>query len=191
MKARLTSLLIRLLAATWRLRIFGEFPDTPFVCAFWHGTMLAAWKAFSSTTCAAVTSQSRDGDLLAQLLVDWNYDVIRGSSSQGGKDALEKMVSAVKHKTVLLTPDGPRGPACVMKPGAVICAQRAQVPFVFLEVRCIMAYHFNKSWDQFMLPLPFARVDILVSEAQHIESDLTREQTDDLLRDLNVQFSSH
>ena len=46
-------------------------------------------------------------DLLARLLQDWGFHVIRGSSSQGGKEALESMVHAAmlahgKPKSVLI-----------------------------------------------------------------------------------------
>ena len=82
-----------------------------YVLAFWHGTMLLPWFLFKNKNVAGLTSKSKDGDLLAKVLKEWNYKVVRGSSNEGGEVALGIMVDHVKNKIpLLITPDGPRGP---------------------------------------------------------------------------------
>jgi lysophospholipid acyltransferase (LPLAT)-like uncharacterized protein len=169
LKAQTASLLIRALAATWRITIRGTPPEGASVLAFWHGEMLPVWKAFARTNGVALTSQSKDGGLLAQLLHDWNYDVVRGSSSKGGKEALERVVELARERCTLITPDGPRGPRHEFKPGAVVAAQRASVPLVLCRVLCktdkpSAVWIFERSWDKFILPLPFARLTLVFSE---------------------------
>ena len=90
MKAWLLSIVIRLLARTWTIRVHGRLPTGPSIVAFWHGEMLPVWFAFRALRPVALVSSSKDGSLLSRLLQDWGYGVVLGSSSKGGKEALEQ-----------------------------------------------------------------------------------------------------
>ena len=172
MKAVVASILLRLLARTWRFSLQGEMPSSPAVVAFWHDEMLPLWSVFArkkaraqgSTTLSALTSLSKDGDILAQLLRDWGYIVVRGSSSKGGKEALEQMIRLARHSILLITPDGPRGPRHVMKAGAVIAAQRADVPLYLCRIAA-RGRRFERSWDKFLLPYPFVKISVIIAKA--------------------------
>lgn len=95
------------------------------VLAFWHGTMLLPWFLHRNDGFAALTSKSKDGDLLAKQLKHWKYKVVRGSSSKGGDVALGIMVDHAKNGySIAITPDGPRGPEQKFKAGAVITAKK-------------------------------------------------------------------
>ena len=152
---------LRLLAACWRIRIVGDIPDYPCVVAFWHGSMLPVWKVFSHANSTAVVSRSKDGSLLATLLHAWGYRLIRGSSSSGGRETLEEMTAAAQSGTVLITPDGPRGPKCIAKAGAVVAAARAGVPLLVCSVSISRKIVF-KSWDSFALPLQFSGIMVSI-----------------------------
>lgn len=178
MKARLASVLLRMLASTWRVHVSGTLPQAPCIVAFWHGEMLPVWYVFRRRGCAGLTSASRDGDLLAQLLDDWGYQVVRGSSSSGGAEALAEMVKHAARRVVLVTPDGPRGPIHVAKPGAVVAAQRAGVPLVPVSVQLGRAKRFTRSWDAFAVPMPFAHLTVVIGEAMHVHADATRDDVD-------------
>ncbi len=186
LKILLSSMLIRLLAASWRLRLehASELPDRC-VVAFWHEDMLAVWKYFATQSCAGVTSLSKDGDYLAAILQTWTYTVIRGSSSKGGHETLEQMVQAAATTKVLVTPDGPRGPRRVFKAGAAVCAQRARVPLVVIEVQISRAHRLEKSWDKFSIPLPFSRVTLRVKRVINIDANADRDAIDAILRELS------
>lgn len=167
MKARLLSILIRLVASSWRIRLSSELPLEGCVVAFWHGDMLPVWKCFSFNRAAGVTSLSKDGDLLAQLLRDWGFVVLRGSSSSGAKEVLASMTEEAKVRPVLVTPDGPRGPAHVFKPGAAVAAHRAGVDILVIDVKCRMGFRLKKNWDSFLLPVPFAKISLSISKRFH------------------------
>jgi lysophospholipid acyltransferase (LPLAT)-like uncharacterized protein len=171
--------LIRLWAATWRFRIEGSPPEAPSVLAFWHGTMLPVWKYYSQRSCtvhrAALVSLSRDGSLLAALLSTWGYTVVRGSSSQGGKEALKELIELARMHLVFITPDGPRGPRHYFKVGAVITAQRADVPLAVCKAR-YKGICFERSWDKFLLPYPFACITLQFSEPIIIAPSASREE---------------
>lgn len=158
--ARLGPALLYWLGKTWRIEAQGELPAGAVVIAFWHGDMLPVWKYFADTQSLALISLSRDGGLLADLVSRWGFETVRGSSSKGGGEALADIVGALRSgRRVLITPDGPRGPQHVMKPGAVIAAHRAQVPLVLCRVTAGAAIR-GSNWDRFLIPLPFARMSI-------------------------------
>jgi len=165
MKAFLVTILLRLLAATWRVRVIGSIPDYACVVAFWHGTMLPVWYAFRKQRPVGLCSASNDGAMLASLLSAWKYTVVRGSSSRGGSKALAAMVDALREQQcVLITPDGPRGPARVAKAGAVVAAIRTGTSVIPVTVRLYAARTLS-SWDSFAIPMPFSRIDVVVHSA--------------------------
>jgi hypothetical protein len=58
---------------------------------------------------------------------------------------------------VAVTPDGPAGPAGIVKPGAVRAAHRAEVPVLPVAARVDRAWRL-RSWDRLVIPQPFARI---------------------------------
>jgi lysophospholipid acyltransferase (LPLAT)-like uncharacterized protein len=121
--------------------------------------------------------------VLSNILNHWGIDVIRGSSSNNGKEALQSAVNELqKGKTFLITPDGPKGPRNNMKPGAVIAAFRASKPLFLCRIDCSSAYIFKKSWDLFSLPLPFAKINVHYTEIVPIQDQSNREEIQDIIR---------
>lgn len=151
--------LINLISKTWRVN-FHNFPQKPSIVVFWHGDMLPLWKLFSNLNAYAMVSQSPDGELLSNLLSKWGYKLIRGSSSWGGKEALNKLIEVLCSSYVLITPDGPRGPKNIMKPGAIIASIRSERPLYISKVTFGLSYCFKQSWDNFKLPLPFSKINV-------------------------------
>ena len=148
-----------------------------YVLAFWHGTMLLPWYLHGAPNFAALTSKSKDGDLLAKILKRWKYNVVRGSSSTGGDVALGIMVDYAKNKySIAITPDGPRGPRQKFKAGAVVTAKKTKIPVVLAGV----AFNRKKilsNWDKFEIPYFFTKAKIIYSEPVYVDSNLTYEET--------------
>ena len=148
-----------------------------YVLAFWHGTMLLPWYLHGAPAFAALTSKSKDGDILAKILSKWKYNVIRGSSSKGSDEALENMIVLAKSNySIAITPDGPRGPRNNFKAGAVITAKKAGIPLVLAGVG------FKKkktlaNWDKFKIPYFFTTAKIVYSKPLFVNSKLTYEET--------------
>ncbi len=182
MKARAFSALVRLLARSWRIHVEGDLPTGPCVIAFWHGEMLPVLATFGPLHSIVLVSPSNDGKILQQLLRDWGHVIVEGSSSRGGKQALEQLVALAPENIILITPDGPRGPAHVSKPGAVIAAQRSGVPIVHVRVRSSPKVTFARSWDRFQVPLPFARITLHLSEPVYIPAGLDAKGTEEEIR---------
>ncbi len=171
---KLFALTLTLLASTWRFRIEGTMPLPPGIVAFWHGSMLPVWWVFRTCKPAALVSHSKDGDYLTSVLQHWGYVVFRGSSSKGGGEALQTLVTLAASKLVLITPDGPRGPRIQAKPGAIVASQRAHVPVTPIRVSVKRCYTFRKSWDRFILPLPWSRITVKVGESIHVPASASR-----------------
>ncbi|MCX7930774.1 MAG: lysophospholipid acyltransferase family protein [Chlorobi bacterium] len=189
MKTTIAVLLLSLLRRTWRLRIIGQVPQRGII-AFWHGEMLPVWALLAGQDAVALVSPSRDGAVLAALLECWGYRCVRGSSSRGGKSALEQLIEHARAgRLVLITPDGPRGPRGQIKRGAVLCAQHAGVPLFWCRVRCRWAWFFRRSWDHFMLPLPFSRVTVDISQPISIPHDATDEDLARFRHELAERFA--
>lgn len=151
------------------------------IIAFWHGTMLLPWYEFRGNKFMGLTSYSKDGDVLAKVLDRWGYLVTRGSSSRGGDVALGIMVDYAKHEgSVMVTPDGPRGPAFKFKAGAVVAAQRSERPVLLIGVGIKKKWLLG-SWDKFQVPMPFTRVNIICSDPVWVPKSANRDQVSALI----------
>lgn len=160
-----------------------------FVLAFWHGTMLLPWFLHRNDGFAALTSKSKDGDLLAKQLKHWKYKVVRGSSSKGGDVALGVMVDLAKNGySVAITPDGPRGPEHSFKAGAVIISKRSGVPVVLMGVG-IKSKKKLKSWDKFQIPNPFSNVKIIYSDPVYVDSKLGFDETSIIIEECEQKLN--
>lgn len=129
--------------------------------AIWHQRFLGALRyaeKFRRYSPSVMISQSRDGEWIAQLISRVGFRPIRGSSSQGGKEALAAVVEDLAlHQVAVHAVDGPRGPKGEMKAGLLRMAQRAQVPIfpIFISVERAWVL---PSWDHFLIPKPFSRI---------------------------------
>lgn len=172
--------LIELLCRSIRIEIRNEkvitelsYKRQPFVVVFWHGTMFLAWWWMRRNNPAALVSQSKDGEILSNILQRWDYHLIRGSSSRGSKEAMDSMVQVVKDGyNLCVTPDGPHGPKHVMKMGAIRVAQKTGSPIILLGIG-IRRKKILKSWDNFWVPLPFTKCLIECSDPIYIDGDET------------------
>jgi lysophospholipid acyltransferase (LPLAT)-like uncharacterized protein len=166
-----------------------EQQNKNYVLAFWHGTMLLPWYLHSNRNFAALISRSKDGDLLAKILENWDYKVVRGSSSKGGEDALKIMVDhAEDNFSVAITPDGPRGPAYKIKPGAVVTAKKGKVPLVLAGVGFNKKKKLN-SWDQFEVPYLFSKAKIIYSDPVYLDDALTFDETSAMMQECETKLN--
>jgi lysophospholipid acyltransferase (LPLAT)-like uncharacterized protein len=137
----------------------------PSIFVFWHGNMLAGWYLFRHKGFYALISKSKDGDILTRLLEKWKYNVVRGSSSKGGKEALAELKNGlVRGESCVMTPDGPRGPAKEFKNGALILSLETGAPIIPVKVTYASSKVLDKSWDKFAIPLPFSSCEIIYGE---------------------------
>ena len=165
------SWLMRALLATLRFRfedrarIMAAPPEKPLLWAFWHNRLFVMPYVFEhffpGRPGAALTSASKDGEILAAFLNRFSVRAIRGSSSRGGARALVEMKRAIKDGYIMgITPDGPRGPRYHLNPGVVKLAQVTGGFVLPVRIRYSRFWEL-KSWDGFRIPKPFATVEIV------------------------------
>jgi hypothetical protein len=156
------------LARTWRLEIRGEeyvaglrAQRVPILFAVWHGRLLAPLWHRRGQGITLLVSEHRDGLRLARAAAAWGYRVVAGSSTRGGLRGLRGIVRCLRRDGVAaLTPDGPRGPAEVPKPGAVTAAQHAGAAIIPVAAAATAVWRL-RSWDRFQVPRPFASVRVV------------------------------
>ena len=159
------------LASTWRTEVVhlerweqASTAGKPRVFMAWHETILPLLWHHRRVGGTIVVSDNRDGQYLADFAKSLGYRSVRGSSSKGAARALIGAVRELEAGfTVAFTPDGPRGPRREMKPGLVAAAQRADAIIIPLRAEANRAWRLN-SWDEFLIPKPFARVAIFYGQ---------------------------
>jgi len=171
-RVRLGVLIVRLLAATWRIRTSGaeivaalRAARQPIVFTLWHGQMLPLLWQHRGEGVAVLISEHRDGEIIARVASALGFRTVRGSTYRGADRALVGLVRELRAgHDVAVTPDGPRGPARHFAPGALVAAQRAGAPVVSVAAAATRAWRL-RSWDGFMIPKPFARVTVAYGTA--------------------------
>lgn len=166
-----------LIGYSWRVKLSGHTSLSPAtssgskrIFAFWHSHLLPLTFIFRNCHTNAIVSRSRDGILAAYVAQKWGHTIISGSSHRGGSAALRQSLKVLKENgTVALTPDGPRGPKEIVKAGASQLAVMSGAPVIVLSVHPQSAWRLN-SWDKFMIPKPFSKVTVHVSEPVHADS---------------------
>lgn len=189
---------ITLLFRTMRITFVGKeiMPgftarDEGFVAAFWHGRLLLIPFTYPGCAMHVLISIHRDGEIIANVMKRFGFSLVRGSSKKGGAAALREMLQLLKeNRPLAVTPDGPRGPAEVMKPGVAQVARlsgKAVIPMTFSASSCFRA----TSWDRFMVPYPFSRGVLYVGEPVRHEPGEDMEEfrlrLEAALKDVNVK----
>ena len=155
----------RIVLATARVHYATPVPPSlkakPVLLALWHQQIAAVpllAKPNRPHPLVGLMSPSRDGQLTRTIAALYGIGAAVGSSSSQSISGARQLVALAKTgHSIFLTPDGPRGPACVAKPGASELARLTKLPLIPCAAFVQGKLTFN-SWDTFWLPLPFARI---------------------------------
>jgi lysophospholipid acyltransferase (LPLAT)-like uncharacterized protein len=169
--------LLRLLGMTWRIRVSHDADvrrlrdaRQPIVFTLWHGAILPLLYHHRDEQVAVLISEHHDGEIIARMAMHLGYRTVRGSTSRGAARALLELARVLRQgHDLAITPDGPRGPAKSVAPGALAVAQRTGAPVIGVAAWASSMWRL-KTWDAFMIPRPFARVSIAYSDAYYIAS---------------------
>ncbi len=132
--------------------------DQPCVVAVFHNEIIPMVKLLNNRGFVALASKNHVGYAVADVVSSLGCQIVYGSPSKGGKLALKTLLKELnKGNSVVITPDGSRGPRHKMKPGAIVLAQRANVP-LYLVSPNYRGIKLKFLWDHFLYPLPFSNV---------------------------------
>ena len=150
-------------------------PDCePSIFVLWHESMLIPLILRSGLDISILVSKHRDADILEAFAKASGFNCIRGSSYRGGATALKSLIQDDKHKHIVITPDGPRGPRRQFSQGAVYLASKLGRPLMPIGFAYDHAWRMN-SWDQFAIPKPFTTARSVMGTPIHIPTELDRE----------------
>jgi len=152
-----------------------------FIFCIWHNRLALSLIIFEKfikkispdSQLAAMVSASRDGAFLTHILRLFGVEPVRGSSSRRGPQALWEMVLKARSGFDLaITPDGPRGPRYEVQYGTIDLSKITGLPIVPVGYSVNWKIRF-KSWDGFILPLPFSRCDVFIGKPIYVSTDST------------------
>ena len=138
----------------------------------WHGRIFIVPYFFRKRNIMPLVSPSEDGEIPAQIMARWGYNILRGSGSHAIIRAWNVMKQELKDGgEVIIIPDGPKGPGRVMKMGGIKLAHETGaylVPFSFSASRKKVL----SSWDLFVIGKPFSRIVAIYGDPITIDPSL-------------------
>jgi lysophospholipid acyltransferase (LPLAT)-like uncharacterized protein len=137
------------------------------IAAFWHERlplMPALWLRASAAEpglagvrAHVLVSRHRDGRFIGSIVRRFRLELVHASTNRGGAVGMRVLLKVLAAgDMVVITPDGPRGPARVAAPGVAQLAAVAGLPVLPCAARTSRGV-LLPSWDRMVLPLPFAR----------------------------------
>lgn len=186
------------LAATLRYRwtdrsgYFENPTGKPAIYAVWHNRLLLCMKMYfgyvrkhnRTSGVALLISPSKDGAWSAAIHERFGAQSVRGSTNRRGGQALRELLRwARRGYDIGLTPDGPRGPRYVVQEGVMSLAQITGLPILPVSYKLNWKIRL-KSWDQLLIPLPFARCEMIFEKPIFVPRDCTDDQREVLRQQL-------
>ena len=186
---------LRLVGWTSSKRVFHEEHDgcrlrgeTTIFVSF-HQGLIYFIQHFRDRNGVIMASRSRDGELVSAIVRRFGFRPVRGSSSRGGKEALQEMIPFLREGIASggLVCDAPRGPYGEPKIGIVLLAResgRPLVPCAFWMSRKVLA----RNWDRTLVPLPFSRICFGYGQPIFVPAGASREECEDIRRKLGERI---
>lgn len=162
--------LIRLIYYTSRKRFHlpQTTPDEPVVFAFWHGDLLLMpyvyYRFRASPHANVLISDHFDGQIIAAIMRFFRLGTIHGSSNRNAAKVLIAAMRSLKAGyDIGITPDGPRGPRYEVADGTIVMAQKTGAKVIVFSCVPSRCWRLG-SWDKFVIPKPFGRLEFYASE---------------------------
>lgn len=195
LKLLLLTLLIKFLYGTcrWRVSGFNNIENllnnkSSFIIAYWHGNMFIPYYKLAKHHFHILAGFHRDAELGVNIGEKLGWKFLRGSSSQNGSEVFQQIVELLSkpNNVLAITPDGPKGPARIPKPGTVRAAQKTGVPIIPAAGRSHRSWGFT-NWDTFHVTKPFTRIELKFGEPLHFSID---DDFDTCINTLKTQLDS-
>ena len=144
------------------------------IVAFWHGRLLMVpvlFDRYKERRVYGLMSYHSDGEIVNRSTQLLGYETIRGSTNKGGFSALRRMIRVLKDGSDLaLAPDGPNGPRHKVQRGIIDLSRLSGAPILPMAFSSSKRKIF-KSWDAFLLPVPFSRGVFVWGEPIYVEDN--------------------
>ncbi|WP_320008309.1 lysophospholipid acyltransferase family protein [Maridesulfovibrio sp.] len=159
----------------------------PLMLALWHNELfsLIGVGFLKKLPLVTMASDSKDGQIITEVLERIGYEVARGSSTRGGLKAMLGVARVMRKqgKIGAITMDGPKGPRHEVKPGILAIAQKTGAVIIPMRAYPANPVVFHNSWDRFELPKPFKPCKIILGDPFEV--------TDEKLGDTILESEAH
>ena len=141
----------------------------PFILAFWHSQLMMISFSWSNKNkiniLASEHSDGRFGSIIGSYFKLKNIP----KSSKNSSIALKNIFKLIKKNEYIgITPDGPRGPNQKVSSGIIKLASLLQIPIIACGFWSSKNFQL-KSWDKFLITLPFSKCYFFWSDPIYIE----------------------
>ena len=183
---------IRFCEMTTSVTIAGDGPfielqrkRRPIILLVWHGRNFQAipMARLFHSPITALTSRSRDGAMIANVIKPFGYDALQGSGTgkaagkrtnpkKRGAQAFRGMLKYLKNgEMVLATADVPPGPVFETGPGMIKLAAMSGAAIMPIGASFSPELPIAGTWDKSKLPLPFGRRSLVFGTPVYIDRD--------------------
>ncbi|HEY4988972.1 MAG TPA: lysophospholipid acyltransferase family protein [Opitutaceae bacterium] len=191
------------LRLTWRIRETGRKDydsviasgQAP-VIAYLHGRAFMLLDTISDRrgrSWYSMCSTSLDGDAMARVGKKLGFEVVRGSSGNGGAQAIVDIIYALRDDPragACIAIDGSRGPRGHAKGGIIALAQRTGRTVIPVTISASSAWICRKAWDRTLIAKPFARVEVVFGEKLDVPKKLTAHEFERLRADIEGRLTA-
>ncbi len=150
--------------------------DKPFILAFWHSQLMMigfSWKTNKNVNILA--SSHSDGRFGAIVGKYFNLNNIQ-TSKKNKNISLKSIFKLLNDNNYIgITPDGPRGPKEIVSDGIIKIAKTSKVPIIPIGFWSSKNFKL-KSWDSFLITLPFSKCSFVWNEPLEIPSNIQANQ---------------
>jgi lysophospholipid acyltransferase (LPLAT)-like uncharacterized protein len=142
------------------------------IWAFWHRVIIPVVWWRRNHGVVVMNTTAFDGQWTRKVIEWLGFGTAQGSSSRGGLRGLAVMAKRLEQGLdCAFTIDGPRGPRYIAKPGPVILARKTGCPVLVFHIGVDRGKTFEKTWDHFLLPKPFAKTVMLFAPPIFVPAD--------------------
>lgn len=187
----------------YNLEIIEKFRGKPVVFVFYHGrsAMLSPLIKSIKIPAYCIASQHADGRMMAKLQRLFGLRAIYGSGTKGALNVLREGVRVTKEEksSIVVSVDGPSGPAFACHEGALYFAKMSGAPIIPCCFSASKAKMLNR-WDRYLIPKLFGTITCGIGEPIYIDARAKGEEFEqkrlevekamlDQLRKMDAEFN--
>ena len=129
------------------------------IISVWHGNLLVPFMHLAKNNYYGLAGTNRDAEIISKIGTKLGWKLLRGSSSDKGPEIFTEIVKLLGNPPCLvaMTPDGPKGPERIPKPGIIRAAQKTGSVIIPVASYSKKNWKFI-NWHTFFLEKPFGTI---------------------------------
>ena len=152
----------------------------------WHGRILVFPKIMKRYgSFKVLTSLHNDGGYIDKFVGLYGHKSIRGSTHRGSLSATKDIIKSIQKYSIVITPDGPRGPGYKINSIVTSIAAKFNVPIICVSFSSTKMKALN-TWDRLAIPLPFAKILVNISTTNYFKEKDDEKLEKLMLRQMKV-----